>query len=112
MSARHADLAALLRELEGAMHGAALWDALPPSPAALESVEPFCVDTLSLPQWLQWIFLPRMRALLDARAALPAKCGIAAMAEVYFLGREDAAALRVVEALRGIDRAIEGPQKL
>jgi uncharacterized protein YqcC (DUF446 family) len=108
MSEPHAaELAALLRELEAALHAASLWESVPPAPAALESVEPFCVDTLALPQWLQWIFLPRMRALLDARAALPPKCGVAAMAEMFFIAREDAAALRIVAVLRDIDRAVE-----
>ncbi|WP_258876037.1 YqcC family protein, partial [Pseudomonas aeruginosa] len=31
------------------------------APEALASPEPFCVDTLALEQWLQWIFLPRMK---------------------------------------------------
>jgi len=106
---QRARVAGLLRALETALHGARLWEAAPPPLAALESVEPFCVDTLSLPQWLQWIFLPRMRALLDARAALPPKCGIAAMAEVYFLDREDAAARDILSLLRQIDRAVEEP---
>lgn len=97
----------LLRELEAALRRAGLWEFSPPDPAALESVQPFCVDTLELSQWLQWIFLPRMQALLDAGAALPAKCGIAAMAEVSFTGRENAALLELVELLRQIDAVIE-----
>jgi uncharacterized protein YqcC (DUF446 family) len=93
--------------LETTLRRAGLWEFSPPDPAALESVQPFCVDTLDLPQWLQWIFLPRMRALIDARGALPAKCGIAAMAEVRFLGREESEVLGLIELLRQIDAAIE-----
>ena len=104
---RAARIALLLGDLESALRAASLWESAPPAPAALESVEPFCVDTLALPQWLQWIFLPRMRALLDARAALPPKCGVAPMAEMYFLARSDAAALRIVAVLHDIDRAVE-----
>ena len=98
----------LLRDLEGALRAAELWEAAAPAPAALESIEPFCVDTLRLPQWLQWVFLPRMRAVLDARAPLPAKCGIAAMAEMSFVEQRNAAVARVVELLRAIDQVVEG----
>jgi uncharacterized protein YqcC (DUF446 family) len=99
-------MAALLRELETALRHAGLWEFAPPQPAALESAQPFCVDTLELSQWLQWMFLPRMRALLDARAALPAECGIAAMAEMTYPGRHETSLLRVIEVLRAIDAAI------
>jgi uncharacterized protein YqcC (DUF446 family) len=97
----------LLSDLEAALRAAGLWEAVLPDHAALESAQPFCVDTLRLPQWLQWVFLPRMRALLDARAPLPAKCGVAAMAEMYFLGQEGAPLERLIALLGEIDRAIE-----
>lgn len=107
MSCDTARVSVLLRELEAALRRAGLWEFSPPDPAALESVQPFCVDTLDFTQWLQWVFLPRMRALLDARAALPAKCGIAAMAEVRFMGREEGELLGLIELLRQIDQVIE-----
>ena len=100
-------IASLLGELEKTLRAASLWESMHPDHAALESEQPFCVDTLRLPQWLQWVFLPRMRALLDARAPLPPRCGIAAMAEMYFLGQEGAALERLIELLAEIDRAIE-----
>jgi uncharacterized protein YqcC (DUF446 family) len=58
-----------------------------PDSEALASTQPFAMDTLSLPQWLQFIFIPRMYALVESRAALPHKCRIAPMAEEYFRGR-------------------------
>lgn len=60
------------------------WQALPPSAQALASEQPFCVDTLAFEQWLQWVFLPRMKALIESGADLPAASGIAAMAEEVF----------------------------
>lgn len=51
------------------LHG--LWEAEAPSEDKLASTQPFAIDTLSATQWLQWIFLPRMHALLDANAPLP-----------------------------------------
>ena len=101
-------LAVLLLELESAMHAADLWEAAHPDHAALESAQPFCVDTLRLPQWLQWVFVPRMRALLDARAPLPPRCGIAAMAEMYFIGQQGVALERLIALLAEVDGEIEG----
>lgn len=63
------------------------WDSVPPSPEALASELPFCVDTLSFEQWLQWIFLPRMTFMLEAGMALPTASGVQAMGEVAFRER-------------------------
>lgn len=57
--------------LENAMKENALWEAVAPPAEALENDEPFCVSTLSPTQWLQWIFIPRMNALLDSGSELP-----------------------------------------
>jgi uncharacterized protein YqcC (DUF446 family) len=51
---------------------------------ALSSIEPFCVDTLTLPQWLQFIFIPRLRSLMAEGQALPERCEVLPMAEEYF----------------------------
>ncbi|MBE2894166.1 YqcC family protein [Spirabiliibacterium falconis] len=48
-----------------------LWQTLSPPPEKLASQEPFAIDTLEPHEWLQWIFIPRMRALIEAQAELP-----------------------------------------
>ena len=45
---------------------------------------PFCHDTMEFPQWLQFIFLQRMRELIESEAPLPTVCGITPYAEEYF----------------------------
>ena len=60
-----------LNALQVAMRLHQLWEAVPPSADALASTDPFCINTLSATQWLQWVFIPRMQALLEAKAALP-----------------------------------------
>ena len=79
------DIEHTLREqllaLEAEMRAADLWGAAPPSDEAMQSTLPFMFDTLRIEQWLQWVFLPRMHALLDARGALPGACGIHPLAE-------------------------------
>ena len=72
------DLEALLRQL-------LLWSDESPSREALSSQQPFAVDQLSFEGWLQFIFLPKMYAMLDDDLPLPETCAVAAMAETRFL---------------------------
>ncbi|EHM40648.1 hypothetical protein HMPREF0454_03305 [Hafnia alvei ATCC 51873] len=58
-----------------------------PDAQAFESKEPFCVDTMAPEQWLQWILLPRMFALLDSQSPLPRRFAIAPYFEVAFKER-------------------------
>jgi N-acetyl-anhydromuramoyl-L-alanine amidase len=48
-----------------------LWQTMPPNPDAFLSQEPFALDTMQPHEWLQWVFIPRMQALIDAKANLP-----------------------------------------
>ena len=70
-----------LQQLEAALRTASLWGAQPPSEQAMASTMPFMYDTLQVEQWLQWVFLPRLHALLDAGAALPTSCSVQPLAE-------------------------------
>ncbi|SDS66157.1 Uncharacterized conserved protein YqcC, DUF446 family [Pseudomonas asplenii] len=63
------------------------WAEVPPSEQALSSVEPFSVDTLDFEQWLQWIFLPKMKVILEEDLPLPNASGILAMAEMVYAQR-------------------------
>ncbi|WP_462379468.1 YqcC family protein [Pseudomonas sp. Marseille-QA0892] len=95
----------LLIELELRQLG--WWELEAPSEEALSSVEPFCVDTLSFAQWLQWIFLPRMKTLIERGEALPAASGIRVMAEVVY--RETPVQVRsLVDTLGRFDKLIAG----
>jgi uncharacterized protein YqcC (DUF446 family) len=80
------DIAELLIDIEAELRQLGLWDRLPPSPEALASDQPFSIDTLTLPQWLQFIFLPTIYRLPEEGQPLPQRCGIAPMAEEYFRG--------------------------
>ncbi|MDX1725812.1 MAG: YqcC family protein [Pseudomonas sp.] len=95
----------LLIERELRLHG--WWDEQAPSDQALASQQPFCVDTLSFEQWLQWIFLPRMKYLLESGAALPEACGIQPMAEQVYGGRSEPAQA-LIRLLGEFDRLICG----
>lgn len=65
-----------LQEIEQAMRQLAWWQEMPPAAEAFASIEPFCVDSMLAEEWLQWVLLPRMNALLDADAPLPTRFAI------------------------------------
>ncbi len=76
--------ALLLNQIEFELRQLQLWSDTAPDSAALASTLPFCCDTLSLQQWLQFVFLPKMRAQLDAQRPLPSKICICPIAEEAF----------------------------
>jgi uncharacterized protein YqcC (DUF446 family) len=78
------EAASLLIDIEAELRRMGLWEQEAPSAAALASTEPFCVDTLSLPQWLQFVFLPRMYALLEVERLPAGRCEVRPLAEQYF----------------------------
>lgn len=82
------EIAELLIDIEGELRRLGLWSQIPPAEKALASDQPFCIDTLTLPQWLQFIFLPTLYRLIESNQALPQRCGVAPMAEEYFKGSE------------------------
>lgn len=76
------------------------WQATPPSPAQLASQWPFCVDTLTFYQWLQWVFVIKIQGLIDHEQPLPLVCAIApAAAEVIKLSDNTAHLLALIAAL-------------
>ncbi|WP_330927033.1 YqcC family protein [Candidatus Sororendozoicomonas aggregata] len=78
------DVLNLLNAMEQELKKLALWEGLPPSPEALASTTPFCMNTLRLSQWLQWIFIPRVRAIIDQGAELPVGANMKPYAEEAF----------------------------
>ena len=101
----HTQVASLLIDIESTMRNSELWSDQRPSDAALMSQEPFCIDTLSFNQWLQFVFIEKMNALISARQQLPEKCDIAPMAEEYF-GQTDLYPNELIALLKKIDQLI------
>ena len=101
----HTEVAELLIDIEGELRKLGQWDRIPPSEKALASDQPFCVDTLTLPQWLQFIFLPTLYHMLEEQEVLPERSGIAPRAEEYFRGTGLAGG-ELVEALLRIDQLL------
>lgn len=101
------EVAEVLIDIEAELRQLGLWDKIPPSTEALASDQPFCVDTLTLPQWLQFVFLPTLYQMLEEEQALPDKCGIAPMAEEFFRGSALTTAA-LIEALERVDELLSG----
>jgi uncharacterized protein YqcC (DUF446 family) len=69
-------IAEIILEVEANLRINGKWDEISPDSSALASKQPFCMDTLAFEQWLQWIFLPRMKTTLEETHPLPAKSSI------------------------------------
>ncbi len=101
MTERSGKVQRLLADIEQQLQRLELWSFKPPSADALASVEPFCIDTLNLSEWLQWIMLPRMKQLLDRELPLPGNCNIHGIAEESFkeLGQDYSQLLSLIKSL-------------
>jgi uncharacterized protein YqcC (DUF446 family) len=105
MSQIHTEINAALIELQQTLQDLALWQQHRPSKEALASTQPFCIDTLTLPQWLQFVFLERMQTLVDNQLPLPGQCGIAPLAEEYFKSQKISGE-PLIRTLENIDRIL------
>ena len=65
-----------LNSLELGLRELGLWSDERPNAESLSSSLPFCYDTLEIEEWLQFIFLGRMRELLEQDDELPVNCSI------------------------------------
>jgi uncharacterized protein YqcC (DUF446 family) len=80
------EVAEVLIDIEAQLRQLGQWSKLQPPAEALASDLPFCVDTLTFPQWLQFVLLPTLYTMLQEGQTLPERCGVAPMAEEYFRG--------------------------
>lgn len=78
---QHAALYSLSLQIEAEMRAWSLWSATQPSVAALQSSQPFCIDTLSFWEWTQWLMLPRFKQMIELKQKLPQGSNITPMAE-------------------------------
>ena len=84
MESRVSEVAEFLLLIEQEMRTQGLWSDTVPSEDDLSSTEPFSVDRLDFEQWVQWIFLPKMKVIIEQGQSLPSVSGIRHMAEHVF----------------------------
>ncbi|WP_237385896.1 YqcC family protein [Xenorhabdus sp. Sc-CR9] len=91
-----------LQSIEATMKMVGIWQNYPPKPEAFESTEPFSIDTMSADEWLQWVLIPRIRALIEQKANLPTAFAIAPYFEEVYK-EEVERYLPLLENLRELD---------
>lgn len=100
------ELSTALDRLEASMRAAGIWNQPLPTPEAFASREPFAIDKMSLPQWLRYVFVARMRELLAAGKALPESCSIGPAAQAYLPEMSQGARVPLIQVLNEIDELI------
>ncbi len=100
----------LLNQIESELKVAKLWTVIAPSEEAMQSTAPFFCDTMPLENWLQFVFLPRMRALVEGRLPLPQQIAVCPIAEEAFkhLGSHT---LLLINRIAHLDELLSGQRE-
>ena len=103
----HQQTYSLLVALTQALKVLNLWQAELPSQDKLSSTAPFCCDTLSFEQWLQFVFIERIGVMIENKLELPSKIHLSPMAEEAFkhLGTKVTPLLSIIN---DIDTLLQG----
>ncbi len=107
--ANHAQVELTLRSLQQVMSSTGHWSDIGISAEALASQQPFCLDTMNFSQWLQFVFIPNMQALIDAKQVLPSLSkgqGIEPMASEFY--KNTTADQAVIAVIRQLDDLLQG----
>ena len=86
-------VAAKADEIEREMKRAGLWQDKPLAPEQYNFTRAFGMDTMSYDQWLQFVFLPRVREIISTEGTFPASSSVGAQAVREFDGYPKAEAL-------------------
>ena len=76
-------------QIEAEMHRIGMWQTQPLRPEQLEFTQAFAMDTMTFAQWLQFIFLVRVREAI-ASNEFPSGSSVGAQAVREFDGQPDA----------------------
>ncbi len=101
------DIRQALKRIEQELRDLAWWEEHSPSLDALASSQPFCCDTLSFTQWLQWVLIPKLGQLVEQGDALPTFSAIAQMSEVVFQHNPESVK-NLHAALQQLDQLLTG----
>lgn len=103
---RSAVITAKLDEIEAEMRATGFWQATPLSPDQLASSAAFGADKMAFSQWLQFIFVPRVREAI-AIDRFPSSSAVGTQAIREF--DTDPKAARLVTLLAEFDALFPGP---
>ena len=100
----------LLVQLTSELKSLKLWQAHKPSAVELASTAPFCCDTLTFEQWLQFIFIPKIIQMIKLELALPTKIALTPMAQESFK-HLSVKAKPLFDIIQKIDQTLTGQGK-
>ena len=95
------NLSKLLAELELQMKQVALWQVDQPKAESLMSQQPFAMDTLEPSEWLQWVFIKKLRHQIDEDLPIYKQFNVSPYFEQCWEG--DKRYLSVLQILKKID---------
>lgn len=81
---RSTKIEAQIQRIETIMQEKLLYARERPDEKAFQSAAPFCYDTMTLLQWMQWVMFPRTREMIDKNLPLPTVCEVHPLAEEEF----------------------------
>lgn len=103
MTDRPAQISKQISKIEATLQRLKLYASVRPDDSAFESSTPFCYDTMSFLEWMQWVMFPRTRDLISRDLPLPTVCDIHPLAEEEFkLLAQDTGVL--LDEIRQLDR--------
>jgi uncharacterized protein YqcC (DUF446 family) len=105
MPPSHGEVAAKLDAIEAELRRAGLWQEAPLPDEAYDFSRAFASDTMTYAQWLQFVFVPRVRELVAAGGEFPATSSVGAQGVREFDGDDRADVL--VQLLSEFDALIE-----
>jgi uncharacterized protein YqcC (DUF446 family) len=84
MTDRPEQIAKQILKIEITMQRLKLYASVRPDDSAFESSTPFCYDTMSFLEWIQWVMFPKTLDLITRNLPLPTVCEIHPLAEEEF----------------------------
>lgn len=99
-----------LHLIEALLREQGQWRAIAPDASVFESTQPFCMDTLEPFEWLQWVLIPRMHALLDGHHPLPGSFAVAPYYEIALDSTHPARDVILVQ-LEALDALFAGDEE-
>ncbi|TLU67547.1 YqcC family protein [Thalassotalea litorea] len=107
---KNQQLANLLSRLQNELQALSLWQQNALNPELLLSTQPFCVDTLTFEQWLQFVFIPKISQMLAENQPLPNQISLCPMAEESFKRYGDDISV-LINLIADIDELLSGQRQ-
>ena len=80
MTPSHSAAQAKLAEIEAELKRIRFWQNTPLKPEQYRFTRAFALDTMAYSQWLQFIFVPRVQAIIDQRGQFPKQSNVGVQA--------------------------------